>query len=149
MESLPPPYLDLPFEAERVVEIVPQPRRTPVRVVGPGRRERAYLEKLARLESDLCANEAARVALARSLETAALIERGSTRRLDRLEREVEDGEERRRALEQEEHRLILALGALQRENEILREKLALLAARAPSRALPDRRSFWSRLLGRA
>ena len=50
---------------------------------------------------------------------------------------------------QKEHRLILALGALQRENEMLREELSrALEARARP-ALPARRSFLARLLGRA
>lgn len=119
---------------ERVFEIVPAaPRRWgPPRVVGPGRRERAYLEKLARLESEL--------------ESASLVERGSARRLDRMERKLEAVREAARSLEQKEHRLILALGAVQRENEILRERLVL--SLAPRRPAP-KASWLSRILRRS
>ena len=124
MEAEVPP---LESGAEPVVEIVPLARRAAPRVVGPGRRERAYLERAAGLE--------------RELEAAALIERGSSRRLDRLERVVAAAGEREEEMGKKERRLILALGALQRENELLREKLSL--------ALPPARSFLARLLGRA
>lgn len=103
----------------RVVEIVPAPRPGPVRVVGPGRRERGYLERLAALEAELARER-------RALEAAELLERGSTRRLDRLE--------------EQRGRLLVTLGALQRENELLRSHLALPA---------PRRSIWDRLLRRA
>ena len=107
----------------------PAPRGPQVlRVVGPGRRERAYQERVAGLE--------------RELDAAALVERGSSRRLDRMERKLDAVREAALDLEQKEKRLILALGALQRENEILREKLAL--------ALPARRrSLLARLFARA
>ena len=108
---------------EREVEIVPVPR-----VVGPGRRERAYLARVAALEGEL--------------ETLSLVERGSARRLDRMEKKLAATREAALAVEQQEKRLILALGALQRENEILREKLALQLAP------PKKRSVLARLLGR-
>jgi hypothetical protein len=86
-----------------------------LKLVGPGRKERAYLAKVEALE--------------REMETIALVERGSARRLDRMERKLAATREAavaaRRDGEQKEKRLILALGALQRENELLREKLAL------------------------
>src|SRR5262249_15600946 len=113
--------------AERIYEIVPAPR-----VVGPGRKERAYLEKLA--------------ALGRELEAAALVERGSGRRLDRMERKLAAVREAASALEQKEHRLILALGAVQRENELLRERLVL--ALAPPKREPPKRTWLGRLLRR-
>ena len=109
---------------EREVEIVPVPR-----VVGPGRRERAYLARVAGLE--------------RELETLSLVERGSARRLDRMERKLAATREAALAVEQQEKRLILALGALQRENEILREKLALQLAP------PKKRGLLAKLLHRS
>jgi len=48
---------------------------------------------------------------------------------------------------QKSHRLILALGSLQRENELLREKLSLELA-TPA-LLPPRRSWLARLFLRA
>src|SRR5690349_11729320 len=104
----------------------PAPRGPQVlRIVGPGRRERAYQERVGSLE--------------RELEAASLVERGSARRLDRMERKLDAVREAALDLEQKEKRLILALGALQRENELLRERLAL--------ALPaPRRSLLARLL---
>jgi hypothetical protein len=112
---------------ERIYEIVPAPR-----VVGPGRKERAYLARLAGLE--------------RELEAASLVERGSARRLDRMERKLEAVREAARALEQKEHRLILALGAMQRENELLRERLVL--ALAPPKPAERKRTWLGRLLSR-
>jgi hypothetical protein len=95
---------------ERVLEIVPHVRRTPPRIVGPGRRERAYLERVASLE--------------RALDIAGVIERGAARRATRLEREIAESRRAVETLEQREHRLILAMGALQNENERLRARLA-------------------------
>ncbi len=113
---------------ERIYEIVPA-----VRVVGPGKRERAYLEKLAVLGAEL--------------EAAALVERGSARRLDRMETKLLAVREAAEAEVQKSHRLILALGSLQRENELLREKLSLELA-TPA-LLPPRRSWLARLFLRA
>ncbi len=112
------------LEGEREVVIQPVPR-----IVGPGRRERAYLAQVAALE--------------REIDTLSLVERGSGRRLDRMERKLAATREAALDLEQKEKRLILALGALQRENEILREKLALQLAP------PKKRGIVARLLGRA
>jgi len=113
---------------ERIYTMIPA-----VRVVGPGKRERGYLEKLA--------------ALASELEAAALVERGSARRLDRMEKKLEAVREAADAEVQKSHRLILALGSLQRENEMLREKLTL--ALATPALLPPRRSWLARLFLRA
>jgi hypothetical protein len=105
---------------EREVEIVPVPR-----IVGPGRRERAYLAQVTALQGEL--------------EMLSLVERGSARRLDRMERKLAATREAALAAQlttgQQEKRLILALGALQRENEILREKLALQLAPPKKRGL--------------
>ena len=109
------------------------------RVVGPGRRERAYQGECRRLESDL---EAARAAWrAQSAETAqkerelALlerVERGCQRHLDRLEGKVA-------VAGQQKDRLILALGGLQRENELLRAELERLVLGASPIALEGER----------
>jgi len=121
-----------PLAMEREVEIRPVPPSVPrpiQRIVGPGRRERAYLAQVAALE--------------REIETISLVERGSARRLDRMERKLAATREAALELERREKRLILALGALQRENEILREKLALQLAP------PRKRTLLAKLLGRA
>jgi len=80
--------------------------RGTLRVVGPGRRERGYLAQLERLR-----RRAAR--LGGALEVSQRVERGCQRRLDRLEDELRDAHRAHK-------RLALALGALQRENELLR-----------------------------
>jgi hypothetical protein len=143
---------------EPVLEIFPtQPREAgslrpdSVRIVGPGRRERGYQAQLAALQSSLETRD-------RELEAASLVERGSARRLDRMERKLEAVREATVALEQKEHRLILALGGLQRENELLREKLALSAGASATpkltagsrraRPVPQKRSWFSRLVRR-
>jgi hypothetical protein len=93
--------------------------------VGPGRLERRYRERVSDLEQAL-GREADRAGgLARQLEASQLVERGSQRLLDRLEALARDERSAREALEQREKRLILCLGGLQRENELLRERLAL------------------------
>jgi len=139
VERLPPPSES---GTEPVVVLVPSPRGPPPRIVGPGRREREYLAKVAGLAATVAERE-------RALEAAALVERGSARRLDRMEKKLEAVREVVALQEQKEHRLILALGALQRENEMLREKIALGSAERRNRALPPRRSFLARLFHRA
>jgi len=122
--------------AEPIVEIRPVPRGAPPRIVGPGRREREYLARVSGLES--------------ALEAAALVERGSSRRLDRMEKKLDAVREVVEIQQKKEHRLILALGALQRENEMLREKLALGSGDRRQRALPaPKRSLLARLFHRA
>jgi hypothetical protein len=134
----------------RVVEIVPVPRLTVPRPIGPGRRERAYLARVARLESELARSEADRgdatqreEQALRELELASLLERGAERRLDRVEVELarERAELERR--EQREHRLILALGALENENQRLVQALQRLESKERI-ALPERASKGSR-----
>jgi hypothetical protein len=159
--------LDSP-EDLAMVEIVPVPRLAVPRPIGPGRRERAYLERVAALESDLARAETERAdaslgeqRASRELELSSLVERGAERRLDRVEQDLvrERAElERRR---QRENRLILALGALQNENRRLAHALerlksperAVLSERASdrSRASKTRRETggWRALLRRA
>jgi hypothetical protein len=132
VDRVPPPS---DTGSEPVVVLFPPPARVFPRVVGPGRREREYIEKLAERQ--------------RVLDAAALVERGSARRLDRMERKLEAVREAALAAGQRENRLILALGALQRENEMLREKLALRAGERRRLALPAKRSFLARLFERA
>jgi hypothetical protein len=114
--------------------LIPVPRQGLPRVIGPGRIERGYRERIAALEGEL--------------DTARLVERGSGRRLDRLEGELARSGEALAEAQQVERRLILALGAIQGENAELRRRLdraeRLLAAPAP----PARRGLLSRLLPR-
>ncbi|MFN0243680.1 MAG: hypothetical protein ACKVWV_12365 [Planctomycetota bacterium] len=135
--------------------LVPVPRGAatpsiPARVVGPGRLERRYRARIESLEQDLAAG-------ARSLDCAALVERGQARLLDRLERDVERERVANATLVQREKRLILALGGLQRENELLRlrgrpaDRLeAASGPRTSARATRTRgeRSWWSRFAAR-
>jgi hypothetical protein len=109
--------------------------RPRARVVGPGRRERAYVARIGELERRLGRAD-------RELELAALVERGATRWLDRAERELD----RTRA---ERSRLLVVLGALQRDNERLAERARALETRAAALEAPARAGFLARLLGRA
>lgn len=149
---------------EPIVELRPvAPPIARPRVVGPGRLERGYLERIGALEEGLRRELDVRRAQERELETAALCERGATRAADRLERECERLEAERARTLAAHNRMILALGSLQRENELLRERLVLAEAprrelasstqamRAPSRnqapgATPAR--GWRRFFGR-
>jgi hypothetical protein len=132
------------------LELIPRPAsRSPsgLRVVGPGRRERTYRERIDRLE-DRTRD------LSIELDVSRRLERGCQRLIDRMEVHQERDRERLAGAEQREKRLAVALGAMQRENELLRERLRLagpgpkrLAARErPTSAA--RRSWLDRLLGR-
>lgn len=114
----------------------------PMRVVGPGRMERGYVERIRFLE------EEAEVR-ARSLDTAALVERGSMHLLDRMERQLDSEEE---ALERERaasRRVCVMLGALQRDNEVLREELESAKGQLARLEAPRKRTLVQRLLGRS
>jgi len=117
----------------RPEQLDPMPR---LRVIGPGRFERGYLQRLSGLAAEV---EVARERELRSREslrhtTAALnvsrsVEHGCQRRLDRIETLLEQRTQALLASEQQQKRLALGLGALQRENEHLRAQLALAAPR--------------------
>ena len=134
------------------------PQAPPPRKVGPGRLERGYqrrielLERLAKAageqqrELELQAQHAAG-----ELAVAARLERGLQRLADRQEQRLDLAAQR-------EKRLALALGAVQRENELLRARLELGGGTAPAQlgtgprarsARPARRGLWARLLGRS
>lgn len=116
----------------------------PPRVVGPGRRERSYLERLAHLEDLLQFERDRQRILSGELDVSVRVERGAQRRLDRLESRLEQSQAR-------ERRLAALMGALQRDNEILRQKVLALEAQAaatlPASTEPARRGFWARLFG--
>jgi hypothetical protein len=121
---------------------IPRPdsldRQASPRVVGPGRRERSYLERLSRLELTL-ADETRRAAgLARELAVSQGLERGCQKLLDRMEARAQAERGERASLEQREKRLILALGGLQRENQLLRERLALTERARPLLSASER-----------
>ena len=128
---------------ERVYEL---PAARP-RVVGPGRREQGYREQILRLEAERARAVAEQARLGEQLEWSGRVERGSQRRAERLEGEL-------RASEEAQKRLLLALGAVQRENELLRQRVDALAA-APVAQLEAGvrgrakapRSFWKRVFG--
>ncbi|MBK7877248.1 MAG: hypothetical protein IPJ77_16145 [Planctomycetes bacterium] len=116
---------------EPVFELVPVAPGAAARprVVGPGRKEREYLARAAELERELARR-------ARELELAALCERGTRRAADRLERRLAEREAETARLDAEQKRLLVALGALQRENELLRERLALTEGPRAAARLP-------------
>jgi outer membrane protein TolC len=115
-------------ESLRVVELVPA---APPRVVGPGRREREYRARIATLETQLVSLVGECAARGRELDTSQRLERGCQRLLDRLERQCDDGRAHIARMEQQQKRLILALGAAQREVELARRRLALLESGSP------------------
>ncbi len=126
---------------EPVVDLVPAAEVSP-RVIGPGRVERAYQEKISLLEREAEVNE-------RSLETAGLIERGSRHLLDRMERQMESSEEALKREREASRRVCVMLGALQREAEVLREELRLAQSKLSLLEAPKPKGFFQRLLGRA
>jgi hypothetical protein len=125
------------------------PRGRGLRVVGPGRFERDYQERIGVLSGRVDT-------LHRALEDAALVERGTSRVADRLEAELEAARGRETEARHQLHRTLVLLGAAQREAEGLREALgaatrkALGAAtrKALAPAAPPT-SWFARLLGRA
>lgn len=126
---------------EPVVELVAG-SEAPPRVVGPGRVERGYREKISLLERE------AEVS-GRSLDTAALVERGSRHLLDRMERQLDSGEEALKREREASRRVCVMLGALQRDAEILREELSLAQSKLARLEAPKPKGLFQRLLGRA
>ncbi|MCE9594495.1 MAG: hypothetical protein K8S98_09895 [Planctomycetes bacterium] len=141
---------ELELDALRTLEIVPSP---PPRVVGPGRRERDYLKRVARLEDLLQYERDRQKLIERELETSVQVERGAQRRLDRVEDRLDKSQQR-------ERRLATLVGALQRDNELLRQRVLELEAASvpqltagptagPATTAPERRGFWARVFGGA
>ena len=93
------------------------------RVVGPGRRERTYQDRIAGLETEHEAASQSQAALEAQVEMARLVERGTSRLVDRLERSLEQGQAELGEVRSQGHRMMVALGALQRENRALRSEL--------------------------
>ena len=127
----------------------PFPAGGSARVVGPGRRERAYLKRLeamggqaerTRRRAQELEQELRHSRLA--LDTSRRVEKGCQRRLDRMEERLERRESELSEAHQAHKRLSLALGAMQREVEILRERAQV---RLPG---PAHLSLWERLIGR-
>lgn len=123
---------------------------TPARRVGPGRIERGYQARIAALEASEREAALAAERARGELEVAGRLERGLQRLVDRQEERLELAASR-------EKRLALALGAMQRENELLRQRLELAAgAPAPQLAAPRaaraprpaRRGLFGRVFGR-
>ncbi len=138
------PHLDGPMagpleEREPTVTLWPRPPVGLPRVVGPGRVERGYCERIEALDL--------RLARARhELDLAALVERGSTRLLDRLEHEEERAQAELLRARTEENRLLVLLGALQRDNERLHERATHLESRLAALPPPRRPGLLARLL---
>ncbi|MFT7679107.1 MAG: hypothetical protein ACI8QC_003106 [Planctomycetota bacterium] len=94
-----------------------QPVDPQLRIVGPGRKERA-------LRSEILEQREGRELAERALETAQLVERGTNRYVDRVEQE-------QRLEHAQNQRLLVALGALQESNQALRLELEALKADRP------------------
>jgi hypothetical protein len=117
------PVVEMTVEEAQGV-VAGSPARSSVghpRTIGPGRIEGRYLKRIAALERRQEASEVKDRRLARELEAAHLVERGSMRLLDRMEDRLEKNQT-------VERRLILALGALQQENTLLVRQVARLEA---------------------
>jgi len=99
------------------------------RVVGPGRRERTYQDRIADLQAENEAVGRAQVKLQAEVEVSRLVERGTGRLVDRLERSLEQGQAELGEVRSQGHRLMVALGALQRENRVLHAELEQERAR--------------------
>jgi hypothetical protein len=119
------------------------------RVIGPGRFERSYLQRLSGLTAELeAAREEEHRLLERlreeksALEVSQRVEHGCQRRIDRLEGRLEQRTQALLESERQQKRLALALGSMQREVEMLRAQSALALAPPPPRA-----SLWRRILG--
>ncbi len=107
-----------------------------VRATGPGRLERGYQARIVELE------ERARRA-DRELELAALLERGSARLLDRVEADLARARH-------DENRLLVALGALQRDTALRAERARALEARLAVLGPAERAPGWlARVFARA
>jgi len=135
----PPPTPSELGVGERSITLMPHgrggsPRARGLRVIGPGRRERDYLERVDDLTGALDQAH-------RELDHAALIERGTGRfvermvresrtAMERLEGERQESLQREEALRRQLNRTLVLLGATQNEVEGLRQALAGAARRA-------------------
>ena len=130
----------------------------PLRVIGPGRFERGYLQRLSALaaevemarDRDRRFQESLREGKA-ALEVSQRVERGCQRRIDRLEGWLEQRTQALLESERQQKRLALALGSMQREVELLRAQTAPVltgaAAVARTHVGPTRASLWRRIFG--
>lgn len=121
----------------------------PLKVIGPGRTERRYRSWIEELEQQARERTEQLARSRRELETSRLVERGTGRLVDRLEQALERERDSAGTARQAAHRLMVALGGMQRENERLSEaldeargRLHRIEARASTR-----RGLWGRLTG--
>ncbi|MEZ6004439.1 MAG: hypothetical protein R3F33_09675 [Planctomycetota bacterium] len=121
LQSSPPPMPLIAYE-------IPRPGVQP-RPVGPGRIERGYQRQVARLSRDLEELEALHWTTRKELETAQLVERGTTRYVDRLEAD-------RAAEAAQGRRLLVLVGTLQEENRRLQQRVEMLEQRQHRLAAP-------------
>ena len=94
-----------------------QPAETQLRIVGPGRKERALCSEISELRAGQERAE-------RALETAQLVERGTHRYVDRVEQELD-------LAGAQNQRLLVALGGLQEQNQALLKELEAVRADRP------------------
>lgn len=129
---------------DRGVPASPAATRAPrgLRVTGPGRLERSYQRRIESLRGEVERRSKAVAHMARQLEIAGIVERGTGRLADRVERDLDVARQRA-------SRLLVALGALQKENEGLRGELAQAQTRLARLEAPRPAPWWRRLLGGA
>ena len=136
-----------PATGEPIVELQPTAPQG-LRVSGPGRKERDYQSRIEDLEQAALRSARLIATRKRELQMAALIERGSSRLVTRVEGELGQVRHERDELRQQGQRLVLTLGALQREAELLRKDLAQAKVRLATLSAPRmQRGLWQRLTG--
>lgn len=133
-----------------------------LRVIGPGRFERGYLQRLSGLAAEVEVAHDRESRLLESLregkaalEVSQRVEHGCQRRIDRLEGWLEQRTQALLESERQQKRLALALGSMQREVEMLRAQSALALAgvaeqsHAGDTAAPpsSRAGLWRRIFG--
>ena len=128
-----------PLLEQQDSDLIPRPSVQPVRVVGPGRRERAYQEEIVALGRRGAALSASLRNARGDLESALLIERGTARFTDRLE-------DRLVQVESQKSRALVLVGSLQQEVLQVRAQLERAQSRL-ARVEPARRGLLQRLLG--
>ena len=128
-----------PLLEQQDPDLIPRPPVQPVRVVGPGRRERAYQEEIVALGRRGAALSTSLRNVQGDLESALLIERGTARFTDRLE-------DRLSKVESQKSRALVLVGSLQQEVLQVRAQLERAQSRL-ARVEPARRGLLQRLLG--
>ncbi len=124
--------------------LVPHKAPRAPKPVGPGRIERGYQQQIAQLNGAVENLQSGHVTLERRLETARLVERGTDRYVNRVESQLN----RERS---ESKRLLVVLGSLHKENQMMLAEMARLesamAARIPAARTQESPGWRQKLAG--